>query len=251
MAFLSQMSLSTAQRTRPFPKLARNTSIGPSGLPLFKDIESMHPKELYKLVMDNEYNKDRLYIIAMMLTGEITRLRDQVRMEKSSRKVDISRGHATAMKWQTEVAHQKIKILSQEVKIGNFETQISMLKMANQALIEEFTSFEKDIKEIVERKEEDFKKRRGDMPDNKKGEALLEDLEKYYIYDEVGNDEEDGHNDEDKGNEEGTGEGGDRNEREKRREKDIKGGDILKKIPNIEKDPILTNMERLAQKLEE
>lgn len=172
-------------------------------------------------------------------------------MEKGSRKVDISRGHATAMKWQTEVAHQRIKILSQEVKIGNFESQISLLKMANQALIEELTSFEKDIKEIVERKEEDFKKRRGDMPDNKKSEAILEDLEKDYNYDEVSNDEEDGHNDEDKGNEEGNGEGGDRNEGEKRGEEDVKGGDILKKISNIEEDPILTNMESLAQKLEE
>lgn len=124
-------------QTRLWSAAVTSASGTTHGLPLLDDVRRMHPRELYQLLTENEEDKERLHSVGMMLTEEIARLRNQVWMEQLSRKVSVSRGHAMATKWQVKAAREETKALSNEIKMERLKSRVRLLEATNEDLAEE------------------------------------------------------------------------------------------------------------------
>lgn len=255
-------------------------------LPLLNDVRRMHPRELYQLLTENEGDQERLHAVGMMLTEEIARLRKQVWMVQLSRKVTVSQGHVMATKWQVKAAREETKALSNEIKMERLKSRVRFLEAINKDLVEELGWIEggtgEDEKEgeggewaAVHEEEE----AEGDMED------LLEDEDESMVEEE----DKEGFGEEDDAvlfieeEEEDESEGGAGINLGPEVEDEEEVGAVARGVatqaedlvPNVEEeevvieeeentasegacypemehtDPILENLERLAQKLEE
>ncbi|GAB5036586.1 Hypothetical protein NocV09_04300110 [Nannochloropsis oceanica] len=114
-----------------------STSDTTHDLPLLDDVRRMHPRELCKLLTENKEDLERLHTVGLMLTEEISRLRNQVWMEQLSRKVTVSRAHAMATKWQVKAVREETKALSTEIRIERLKNRVRFLETTNKDLVEE------------------------------------------------------------------------------------------------------------------
>jgi hypothetical protein len=258
-------------------------------LPLLDDVHRMHPRELYQLLTENEEDKERLHAVGMMLTEEIARLRNQVWMEQLSRKVSVSRGHAMATKWQVKAAREETKALSNEIKMERLKSRVRLLEAANEDLAEELEWIEGEGGEeekggkrgrgLEVYEEEEEEEDVDDLPEEEEDDELMEEEDE----DEEELDEEDDDSlfteEEEEDEEEGEAwidlgpemEGEEEvgavargvatqaedlapnvAEEEAVVDEEEKAGHEGAYYPGMEyTDPILANLERLAQKLEE